>query len=869
MKNFLRLCYCLIVRSVLRKPLRNILTVVGVASGMALFFSIQVLNYAAVKSLEKNVTSVMGETDLSIKSNGEAFSMEWLAKIEELPNIRYATGVITKNTYFFVQGKAKQKIGILAVDLLKEGPFRSYQTNGEDDIIDDPIEFLNTPNGIILTKSFADRYGLTYGSEFELLTSEGRKQFVVGGILSSQGVAKAFDGKIAIMDLMAAQFLFGEVDKVTKLDVILWDKNKVEETKKKLKHLLGPEFEISGRGELVNQMKDLTSSFRNILNFVGILTWFIALFVVYSSITLSIKQKIRELGILRSIGSHRTINFGLFLFEASLIGLAGTSLAIVFGHFLSLEMMDTIFSSFEGQFKVTLERQVYTIPTHYYILTAVIGVLTCFVAGLVPAWRATKVDPLIAIKSDNLEVEINDRSFPKKSFLMGIGLLILFYTLFVMKISQLGMLFGLLQIAIGLIGLFVFLKFFTWMVLNLLEKFSCFTPSMIWLSIKNNSQKFKETYLNTVRLTTSLCFIFFLLILNYSITNGLFTYFESKKYINEFIMADGELFDMNLIPFSYDKVKALESIEGLRKLDDGTLMGWRTTPIWMDGKKVGIIGQNGFYNLEAMKNYLSIDQLSSEFDFSDFFLPATRKALVSVSLLKNLNLKIGDTIHLSVPSGKIDLKVVGSFVDYAYPTGSIYMNMSSFSELYKDNKYTIFGYVAKEGFDRQTVNDRVEEAIASSKGLRLLDNESIIEDFRSKITESVAFVDGIVFIGILVTFIGLFTPILFQVLVRQKEFGVLRSCGMPLGRIIGMLFIENSIPSIISLIYTFSIGLFFNYILYQSVVSSIMLWDMPIYLGSKTFIVILSISVFLSIATMIYPSMSMRKKPIREMIKYE
>ena len=129
MKNFLRLCYCLIVRSVLRKPLRNILTVVGVASGMALFFSIQVLNYAAVKSLEKNVTSVMGETDLSIKSNGEAFSMEWLAKIEELPNIRYATGVITKNTYFFVQGKAKQKIGILAVDLLKEGPFRSYQTN--------------------------------------------------------------------------------------------------------------------------------------------------------------------------------------------------------------------------------------------------------------------------------------------------------------------------------------------------------------------------------------------------------------------------------------------------------------------------------------------------------------------------------------------------------------------------------------------------------------------------------------------------------------------------------------------------------------------------------------------------------------------
>src|SRR5262249_36880018 len=137
---------------------------------------------------------------------------------QNVPEVRAAAPVIEASVDTGFQGQGK--LLILAVDMTGDRTLRDYEfDSAEEDVIDDPLVFLAQPDSLILTREFADRNHISTGSRIRFDTMEGPKQFTVRGILKAGGMAQAFGGNLGIMDLYAAQKVFGRGRRFDRIDI--------------------------------------------------------------------------------------------------------------------------------------------------------------------------------------------------------------------------------------------------------------------------------------------------------------------------------------------------------------------------------------------------------------------------------------------------------------------------------------------------------------------------------------------------------------------------------------------------------------------------------------------------------------------------
>ena len=101
--------------------------------------------------------------------------------------------------------------------------------SGDEAVVDDPLVFLAQPDSIIITKEFAERNGLAVGRRVTLSTMAGDRAFTVRGIMRSGGLTSAFGGNLAVMDIYAAQQVFGRGRRFDRIDLKLNEGVSVEQ----------------------------------------------------------------------------------------------------------------------------------------------------------------------------------------------------------------------------------------------------------------------------------------------------------------------------------------------------------------------------------------------------------------------------------------------------------------------------------------------------------------------------------------------------------------------------------------------------------------------------------------------------------------
>jgi putative ABC transport system permease protein len=192
------------IRHLQMKPIRTLLTTLGVSLGVALFIAIEIINQSTLSSFKENVEAVAGKAKLTISAGDAGFAEEKLDIIKKVPGVRSAVPMIESRAYFTDSEGNNDTLMVLGVDLLQEQSVRTYKTSDEQ-IIDDPLVFLNQPDSLIVTHGFADAHHFHQDSTFNLSTAHGTQKFTVRGLLSPEGPAKAFGGAIAIMDIDGAR----------------------------------------------------------------------------------------------------------------------------------------------------------------------------------------------------------------------------------------------------------------------------------------------------------------------------------------------------------------------------------------------------------------------------------------------------------------------------------------------------------------------------------------------------------------------------------------------------------------------------------------------------------------------------------------
>lgn len=222
------------------------------------------------------------------------------------------------------------------------------------------------------------------------------RRLVVKGIFISQN--NEYDESLAITDLSTGQELLGYKNSFEGYEIKLFERNKSEKVKKELSERLDKNFlEINSWYDFHKELYSVMQIERWVAYILLSLIIAVSSFNILGSLSMSVLEKKRDLGIMKSFGVTENSILKIFLNEGILIGIFGTLFGALLGYFICwLQLNYNIYPLDPTLYKIDslpLELRV----SDFFIVTFASMFLT-FLAALFPARRAAKVDALQSIK---------------------------------------------------------------------------------------------------------------------------------------------------------------------------------------------------------------------------------------------------------------------------------------------------------------------------------------------------------------------------------------------------------------------------------------------------------------------------------------
>src|SRR5688572_5313480 len=285
--------------------LRTFLTVAGIVLGVAVFVGMHTANQSVLFAFNSTVDRIAGKTELQVTAGETGFDEEILERVQSASSVRVAVPIIEAVVDSQISGEGS--LLILGVDMTGDRSLRDYDLeSGDQAIIEDPLVFLAQPDSIILTSEFASKNGFAVNSQIPLGTAFGERRFTVRGIMKSSGLSSAFGGNLAIMDIYAAQRMFGRGRMFDRVDLAVKPERTIVETQAELRAMLGPGFQVdppSGRGQ---QFEAMTAAYSTMVAISSLFALFIGMFIIYNSFAIAVTQRRSEIGVLRALGASRS-----------------------------------------------------------------------------------------------------------------------------------------------------------------------------------------------------------------------------------------------------------------------------------------------------------------------------------------------------------------------------------------------------------------------------------------------------------------------------------------------------------------------------------------------------------------------------------
>jgi putative ABC transport system permease protein len=379
-------------RGLRARPLRTSLTTIGVALGVAVLYAGLATNAGIGAAVDRAVATMVGRAELRVAAFGEAgLSDATLATIAATPGVEVVAPSFERRTY-------------LGTGLLDPGPLPAPVTLvGIDPELEPRIHDLTLASGsalsagtapeALVSATLAAEDALSVGSRVGIQGVDAPVYLRVVGVLAGDGPWAGATGRAVVTRLPIAQSVFGS-DGLTRIDVGLLDGvdraailDAFERT------LLGEPYVVSSPNELAAAMEASTGDFAATTALIAAIALFAGAFLIFNTLSMTVVERVRELGLLRAAGATRGQITTYILVQATVIGVVGAALGIVAGGLLAAAIaawMGTVGS-------VPLAAPVVRVSDAVTALAIGIGVTLA--AAIEPARRAGRVAPVEALKA--------------------------------------------------------------------------------------------------------------------------------------------------------------------------------------------------------------------------------------------------------------------------------------------------------------------------------------------------------------------------------------------------------------------------------------------------------------------------------------
>ncbi|GAA4768894.1 MULTISPECIES: ABC transporter permease [Flavobacterium] len=262
-----------------------------------------------------------------------------------------------------------------------------------DYMVEGKIEDLRQNNSIVIGKGLSDKMLLKVGDIIKITTPKGNlASMKIVGIIQI-GIAEIDDVTSYTSLTMAQKLLGAPKNYITDIQVKIHDLN--------LAPVLAKEYRNKYNVDTIdfqttNSQFETGTTIRSIISYaVGIVLLIVAGFGIYNILNMMIFEKMDSIAILKATGFSGNDVKWIFIILSMVIGICGGVLGLIFGYIFS-NIIDVI------PFNTAALPTVKTFPVNYnplfYIIGITFAIITTFIAGLFPALKASKVDPVEIIR---------------------------------------------------------------------------------------------------------------------------------------------------------------------------------------------------------------------------------------------------------------------------------------------------------------------------------------------------------------------------------------------------------------------------------------------------------------------------------------
>jgi len=779
-------------------PGRTVLAVVAIGLGVALGFSVYLINRVAADEVQLASRSLFGMADLSVQAPGLGFDEELFPRLAAVEGIAAASPVVEVQARVPGDDRPLKLVGIDPFRIAKLQPALgaagATAAQGSGLLSDDSVW---------LSPAAAQAFALRVGDEFEVQVALDVVRLHVAGLLPPG----EYRQPLGMLDIATAQWRLDRLGRLDRVDLRLEAGADLVAVQSAIRALLPPGVQLTTPGQASDDAVRLSRAYRSNLTALALVALFTGAFLVYATQSLAVARRRREIALLHAMGMTVREQLGASLLSGAIVGTLGAALGIVLGVMVAKAGLTAFGADLgAGYFRgVAPPLAVHPIETVVFFL---LGVGAAIAATLGPAREAASVPAATALKAgDEAPIAARRHGIIALIFVIAAGAALLLPPLEGIALP------GYTAIACLLLGAVFLAPSLSHFVF---ERLPLGGPAWRQIAAAQLRGTARRSTVSIAAVLVSFSLMVAMGIMVYSFRNSLDAWMQRILPADVYVRAgpSGQTGFLDIAAQAVIKGTAGVARADFVRFQDVVLPGSRL-PLTVIARPI---------DAERAGEVLPIRRSDPK-----PAPPGTVPVWASEAALDLRGFDVGTVFDLPLGGQTIKASVRGLWRDYERPGGSVVVPRDIFVRYAGDSRATTAALWLEDGVEPDEVAARIRAALQRGGEYEIAAPRDIRQRSLRVFDRTFAVTYLLEAVAVLIGLFGISASTSSQVLARRGEFGMLRHLGITRGEIGRMLAFEGAALGAVGVVTGLVVGGIVSFILIYVVNRQSFHWTMDVH----------------------------------------
>ncbi len=829
------------LRHHLRHPTQLVLSLAGVALGVAVVSAMSVAIDSARRGFDLSNEAVFGRVTHTLQAGP--------AGLDDALWVRLRTGLREVDSAPVVSARVRlaggeRDLELLGVDPFAEAPFRAQSpAPGSGAALAD---LLTRPGSVLASAATAARLGLASGDRFQAVVAGREVTLTLVGLLpvANELQAAGLDD-VLVADVATAQELRGRPGRLTRIDLRLpAGEARQQALLARLRAMLPEGVRVEPGAARAQVRREMTRAFYLNLRMLSLLALVVGLFVIYNAMTFSVVRRRTLIGTLRAVGITGREILAMVMAEAAILGAVATAVGLPAGIALARWLLALITRTVDDLYFATAVRDV-SLGAEGLLVPLLLGIGGAMAAALVPALEATRIPPRAALTASHLE----RRTLDAVPHLAGAGVCGAVLALALLA-------GGGRSLAAAFAALFLLVAVATvWtpaatlgLAAVLARAVRVPAGSLGAMAVRGLRTGLSRSAVAVAALMVALATTVGVAIMVASFRGSLEDWLTTTLAADVYVGVPGFDAAATVAPEVLRVARSLPQVSDVsvsRDVDVATEHG----EVWL--KAVSIAGAR----------FRGVKLTDGGGDAAWAAVAAGGAVLVSEPFAWRHGLARGSVLGLHTDRGPRSVRVAGVYRDYGSDRGMLLGNLADYRRWFDDPGVSGLGLMLHDGADAGAVARRLRDAAPAGQRLEVRAQAWIREASLAIFERTFAITRVLQWLATLVACAGVLSALMALALERSREMAVLRAQGLTRGELLAMLQAQTASLGLVAGLLALPLGVLMALVLVHVINRRAFGWGMDFHVPPEILAHTVLLAVLAALAAGLYPAWRMATTP--------